>query len=68
MRHMTYTVTAVDSNNRVVCSTDTHKENVQIPLDERSARKIAKAWRKDPGLRDVHVISRDEYGRGRIES
>ena len=64
---MTYTVTATDSQNRGVCSAYTHKGNVQVPLDERSARKLAKEWRKDLCLRDVRIISRDEHGRGRIE-
>jgi hypothetical protein len=54
---MTYTVTAINHENRVV----TAKE-----IDERSGRKTAKIWRK--GLRSVQVISRDEYGRGRIEN
>lgn len=61
-----YTVTAIDSQNRVVFSTDTHTGDVQVPLDKRSARKLAKAWKKDPCLQNVQVISRDEYG-GRIE-
>ena len=54
---MTYTVTAVNCDSRVVCATESH---------ERGARKIAKAWRKNPLLRDVKIISRDEYGRGQI--
>jgi hypothetical protein len=56
---MTYTVTAINSQNRVVAAKE---------IDERSARKTAKAWRKDTGLRSVQIISRDEYGRGRIET
>jgi hypothetical protein len=74
---MTYTVTAINSENRVVCETgrrDNPKSlgmvvgNVQGQLDERSARRVARTWRKDPSLRDVKVISRDEYGRGKIEA
>ena len=58
MENMTYTVTAVDSNNRVVSA----------KADERGAHKLAKVWRKDASLRNVQIISRDEYGRGRIEA
>ena len=74
---MTYTVTAINSENRVVCETGKPENpkslgmivgNVQGQLDERTARRIARQWRKDPFLRDVKVISRDEYGRGRIEA
>jgi hypothetical protein len=73
---MTYTVTAINSQNRVVCATGRHENpkalgclvgNVQGQLDERSARKIAREWQTNPLLRDVKIISRDEYGRGKIE-
>jgi hypothetical protein len=66
-KQMTYTVTAIDSRNRVCVSTATHKSNVQVPLDVHSARSLARKWRKDPSLRDVRIISRDEYGRGHVE-
>lgn len=74
---MTYTVTAINPQNRVVCATGREENpqsvgmlvgNIQGKLDERSARRIAKVWRKDSTLRDVKIISRDEYGRGRIEA
>ncbi len=55
---MTYTVAAINSDNRVVCAKAAH---------EREARKTARTWRKDTTLRSVQIISRDEYGRGRIE-
>ena len=74
---MTYTATAVNAQNRVICATGRDENqrssgslvgNIQGKLDEASARKIAKAWRSNPDLHDVRVISRDEYGRGRIEN
>jgi hypothetical protein len=54
-----YTVIAVDSKNRVCTSPHTHVgvANVQVPHTAQSARKLAKAWRKDPCLRNVQIIS-----------
>ena len=55
----TYSVTAVDSQNR---------GKVQASPDQHSARKLARLWRTNPALRNVQIVSRDEYGRGKIEA
>ena len=54
---MTYTVTALNMQNRVVCAPEP---------TERKARTTAKTWRKDAALRNVQIVSRDEYGRGHV--
>ena len=51
-----YTVTAVDSQGRAISSAYTHKKNVQITLDQHAACKLAREWRKDPGLHNVQVV------------